>query len=142
MAQKSSSRQDLVEKIRDTGTISVADVVGFVGQLWDKLPPDVLALFRGFLPSSNHGTRLCKILRSEWLRQAPLYLELLVLRVKGSTNDYTSVAHWRQVSRAMDQHTEHLWQQTLTWLRSCLPKKKVSNAPIVHTLDGVNLPVH
>lgn len=36
MAQKSSSRQDLVEKIRDTGTISVADVVGFVGQLWDK----------------------------------------------------------------------------------------------------------
>lgn len=39
MAQKSSSRQDLVEKIRDTGTISVNDdVVGFMGQLWDKVP--------------------------------------------------------------------------------------------------------
>lgn len=39
MAQKSSSRQELVEKIRDTGTISVNDdVVGFVGQLWDKVP--------------------------------------------------------------------------------------------------------
>lgn len=39
MAQKSSSRQELVEKIRDTGTISVNDdVVGFVGQLWEKVP--------------------------------------------------------------------------------------------------------
>ncbi|KAH6946102.1 hypothetical protein HPB50_011633 [Hyalomma asiaticum] len=39
MAQKSTSRQDLVEKIRDTGTISVNDdVVGFMGQLWDKVP--------------------------------------------------------------------------------------------------------
>ncbi|KAH8033802.1 hypothetical protein HPB51_016257 [Rhipicephalus microplus] len=39
MAQKSSSRQDLVEKIRDTGTISVNDdVIGFMGQLWDKVP--------------------------------------------------------------------------------------------------------
>ncbi|XP_077561893.1 DEAH-box helicase 16 lethal (2) 37Cb isoform X3 [Haemaphysalis longicornis] len=39
MAQKSSSRRELVEKIRDTGTISVNDeVVGFVGQLWEKVP--------------------------------------------------------------------------------------------------------
>lgn len=39
MAQKSSSQRELVEKIRDTGTISVNDeVVGFVGQLWEKVP--------------------------------------------------------------------------------------------------------
>lgn len=39
MARKSSSRQDLVHKIRDTGTITVNDeVVGFVGELWDKVP--------------------------------------------------------------------------------------------------------
>ncbi|KAM7304929.1 pre-mRNA-splicing factor ATP-dependent RNA helicase DHX16 [Ixodes scapularis] len=39
LAKKSSSKQDLVRKIQDTGTITVNDqVVGFVGQLYDQVP--------------------------------------------------------------------------------------------------------
>ncbi|KAG0423327.1 hypothetical protein HPB47_000884 [Ixodes persulcatus] len=39
LASKSSSKQDLVRKIQDTGTITVNDqVVGFVGQLYDQVP--------------------------------------------------------------------------------------------------------
>ncbi|CAN7992938.1 unnamed protein product [Ixodes hexagonus] len=39
MAKKSTSKQDLVHKIQDTGTITINDqVVGFVGQLYDQVP--------------------------------------------------------------------------------------------------------
>uniref|UniRef100_A0A2R5LFA9 RNA helicase n=1 Tax=Ornithodoros turicata TaxID=34597 RepID=A0A2R5LFA9_9ACAR len=39
MAKKSSSEEELVHKLQDTGTITVNDaVVGFVHSLWDKVP--------------------------------------------------------------------------------------------------------
>ncbi|KAL1426659.1 hypothetical protein MTO96_018130 [Rhipicephalus appendiculatus] len=44
-----------------------------------SLPPDVRLLFGGFQPSIGHGTRVCKILRAEWLRQARMYREALHL---------------------------------------------------------------
>lgn len=104
------------------------------------LRPNVL-LFSGLPPSGSHGTRICKILRSERQRQARLYRDYLRLASASAVGIASSAPRWQVLSREENRATEFLWQQVLPRLRQLLPPKALVSRWGVHTVSEVRLPL-
>ncbi|XP_049528721.1 LOW QUALITY PROTEIN: uncharacterized protein LOC125947615 [Dermacentor silvarum] len=104
------------------------------------LPPEVKFLCAGFTPSIGHGVRICKILRSEWQRQARLYRDSLYLQLQRLERPSTAKKKWRELCALTDRTTEFLWQRTLTALRDITPKKSPQTSNRVHIVGDVDLP--
>lgn len=105
------------------------------------LPPVIRALFGGFPPSHNHGTRLCKILRSEWRRQARFYRDCLHSSIFSDDNLGRARQRWREFSRLLDQSAEACWTNVLGGLRRLVPRKKdAGNSYRIHCDGDIDLP--
>ncbi|KAH7933147.1 hypothetical protein HPB49_009098 [Dermacentor silvarum] len=106
------------------------------------LPEDVRLLFGGFSPSVGHGNRICKILKSEWSRQARLYRIHLEAQLHNLLGEDRAKRAFRDFNRLANQTTEFLWQSTLSHLRSYPRPKKKKQDPgsTVFTEGNVMLP--
>ncbi|XP_077520172.1 uncharacterized protein LOC144129994 [Amblyomma americanum] len=85
----------------------------------DICPQDVQALCGWLRPSTGHTKRVCKILRSEWMRQARFLKDVLWSRCASGT-PLQNQRVFRYWCRTTDQLTEFLWNV----VRSSLPKAK------------------
>lgn len=105
------------------------------------LPPEIRNLFGGVAPSAGHGMRICKILRSEWKRQARLFRDLLFFRLHSADTHHIAQKKWRDLCVITSRTTEFIWQHALVQLRAFSPKK-VSPPPSnpVHSTCDVPLP--
>lgn len=102
-------------------------------------PEDVQKLCGWIEPSPGHAKRICKILKSEWWRQARLYEDCLKATC-GVVAGRAVSARYREWCATRFRITEFLWNT----LRPMLPKKKKKEArepsAKVISLDGIVLP--
>ncbi|KAG0443317.1 hypothetical protein HPB47_015048 [Ixodes persulcatus] len=85
------------------------------------LPPDVLGLFGGVAPSSGHGKRVCKILRSERWKQVGRHRDFLWMMCARSTATQREASRkYGELLRLASHVTEFLWNK----LRATLPTKQ------------------
>ncbi|XP_049529011.1 uncharacterized protein LOC125947773 [Dermacentor silvarum] len=104
------------------------------------VPHEIGTLFSGFIPSSGHSARVCKILKSELHRQARLHRQLLMTQLRMETESSSLEWTLRSFSHLIARRTECEWQAQLRLLRSRLPKKGPLHHNPVHTTEQVNLP--
>ncbi|KAM7315419.1 hypothetical protein ISCGN_005202 [Ixodes scapularis] len=105
-----------------------------------QLPPEIILLFGGFKPSQGHGVRMCKVLSSEWHRQARFYKECLFLMLQGTTSNGHGGRRWREYRELADATAEFHWRRMLSELRASAPKRAAPSRSTVHTLGQVSLP--
>ncbi|KAH6928750.1 hypothetical protein HPB50_019233 [Hyalomma asiaticum] len=101
-------------------------------------PEDVLRLFGWWEPSPGHAKRICKILGSEWWRQARLYDECLRTQC-GVVAGSRKTPAYREWCATRFRITEFLWNT----VRPTLPKKKKTTqgpSAKVLSLDDTVLP--
>ncbi|XP_075740700.1 uncharacterized protein LOC142786889 [Rhipicephalus microplus] len=104
-----------------------------------QLPPEVKSLFGGFSPSDHHGVRMCKILRSEWQRQARLHRDTLNLQLHHNERlPAGRRKRWREYNNLIDSTVEHMWQCALRQLRIVQPTRPRQEG-VVHVADDVQL---
>ncbi|KAM7299708.1 uncharacterized protein ISCGN_020274 [Ixodes scapularis] len=103
-----------------------------------QLPPKIL--FGGFKPSPGYGVRMCKVLCSEWHRQARFYRECLFLMLQGTTSNGHGGGRWREGRELADATAEFHWRRMLSELRAWTPKEAAPSRSTVHTLGQVSLP--
>ncbi|KAG0417307.1 hypothetical protein HPB47_005707 [Ixodes persulcatus] len=104
------------------------------------LPDDVRTLFGGLLPSLGHGTRVCKILKAEWLRQARILRQYLAMQLQSRADPSTARRQLREYLTLADQTTEFIWQLQLRQLRERLPKKDPAQSTALHMPEELHLP--
>ncbi|KAH8039067.1 hypothetical protein HPB51_004992 [Rhipicephalus microplus] len=105
-----------------------------------QLPPEVKLVFGGFQPSIGHGTRVCKILRAEWLRQARMYRDALFLPLLHDQHVMHKKTRWREYTGRIDHVVDYLWQGELRRLRSQFSTTRRGSTGVVHTYGDVALP--
>lgn len=106
------------------------------------IPLEVGSLFGGFIPSSGHSSRICKILKSEMHRQARLYRQVLSTQLKASTEPSSLGLTLRKFLRFADQKTECLWQCQLRELRGRCSGTGPTPGNTVHSPENLDLPEH
>ncbi|KAG0409714.1 hypothetical protein HPB47_013165 [Ixodes persulcatus] len=104
------------------------------------LPDDVRTLFGGLLPSLGYGTRVCKILKAEWLRQARILRQYLAMQLQSRADPSTARRQLREYLTLADQTTEFIWQLQLRQLRERLPKKDPAQSTALHMPEELHLP--
>ncbi|KAG0429357.1 hypothetical protein HPB47_023672 [Ixodes persulcatus] len=70
------------------------------------------------------GTRVLKILRAEWQRQARIYRSLLWTVLQDPNKPRSDNRRLREFFIIVDRTTEFLWLLSLQRLRSTVPKKR------------------
>ncbi|KAM7314704.1 hypothetical protein ISCGN_004488 [Ixodes scapularis] len=105
-----------------------------------QLPPEIILLFGGFKPSQGHGVRMCKVLSSEWHRQARFYKECLFFMLQGTTSNGHGDRRWCEYRELADATAEFHWRRMLSELRASAPKRAAPSRSTVHTLGQVSLP--
>lgn len=105
-----------------------------------QLPPEVKLVFGGFQPSIGHGTRVCKILRAEWLRQARMYRDALFLPLLHDQHVMHKKTRWREYTGRIDHVVDYLWQGELRRLRSQFSTTRRGSTGVVHTYGDIALP--
>ncbi|KAH8020901.1 hypothetical protein HPB51_008412 [Rhipicephalus microplus] len=98
------------------------------------------ACFGGFQPSNGHGTRVCKILRAEWLRQARMYRDALFLPLLHDQHVMHKKTRWREYTGRIDHVVDYLWQGELRRLRSQFSTTRRGSTGVVHTYGDIALP--
>ncbi|KAG0445153.1 hypothetical protein HPB47_019087 [Ixodes persulcatus] len=93
------------------------------------------------LSPAGHGTRVLKILRAEWQRQARIYRSLLWTVLQDPSKPRSDNRRLREFLIIVDWTTEFLWQLSLQRLRSSVPKKRPAATGDVKTVSDVDLPV-
>ncbi|KAH7976925.1 hypothetical protein HPB52_021502 [Rhipicephalus sanguineus] len=98
-------------------------------------------MFGGFHPSAGHAKIVCKILRSEALRQARFYREALHLQIDRGPGSRSAKARKRQQHAALIEHAlENKWRQEPFVLRQHKRPSDTQSSGQVHTEEGVSVP--
>ncbi|KAL1427916.1 hypothetical protein MTO96_003074 [Rhipicephalus appendiculatus] len=106
-----------------------------------QLPLDLHIMFGCFSPSTSHGVRVCKILRSECLRRERLFREYLYIEIQGErTSRRAKKKRWWNCKALIDDEVEHLWLQTMPHLRRSAPTAVGAHSGVVHKEGNFILP--
>ncbi|KAG0417120.1 hypothetical protein HPB47_005865 [Ixodes persulcatus] len=104
------------------------------------LPQEVVTLLGGFPPSTGHDKRLCKLVRSETLKQVERYRDCLkVMCFERASDQPAAERSFASHLQSAEQMTEFLWRRQLT----VLPKKRSTSKMKqggVTFLGGATLP--
>ncbi|KAH7968180.1 hypothetical protein HPB52_006431 [Rhipicephalus sanguineus] len=65
-------------------------------------------LFGGLTPSTGHGKRICKILRSEWKRRARLLRDVLFFQLNSTETPRRAKKKWLEVCASTSRTTEKM----------------------------------
>ncbi|KAH8032749.1 hypothetical protein HPB51_001447 [Rhipicephalus microplus] len=106
-----------------------------------QLPLDVQAAFGTLAPSVGHGRRVCRILRSETLRQARILRDFLYVQVDRGPGDRSArVKKRHEWTKLIDHAVESRWKQELLLLRRQKRRPQVRSAGQLHVEEGISLP--
>ncbi|KAH8021300.1 hypothetical protein HPB51_014871 [Rhipicephalus microplus] len=104
-----------------------------------QLPLDVQAAFGTLAPSVGHGRRVCRILRSETLRQARILRDFLYVQVDRGPGDRSArVKKRHEWTKLIDHAVESRWKQELLLLRRQKRRPQVRSAGQLHVEEGIS----